>query len=389
MSSLQKKSTTVNDNAMNTPHSNHDDLSDSDDDVATDSDDVADSDGVPDVDVSDVQLQDESSDSDDEVSDTDDIDETEMEKKPQDKRWMLEKTFQTKEMMDEFLSKESWWAYRSSNSCNEGRKVLYRCNRVKRASKQKCEAGIYIIHSEATATYLLYRKNALHTHRKSPDYTRKVTDRVQKMIIEQYKNGRRPKKISYVILDDPEIPTKEKPSYKQIIRVINNFKNSGSGVAPITMRQLTEFVKQHLKVPTGEDDAFIVQFERSPKQRKENKFFRFFITTKRLLRNAANAKISQLDATHNVTTEKLPLIAAGVTDCNSKFHFAGLTIANHEASEDFEVTVSGLKKGIETVTGVQFEPNVLVCDGDTAIHNGFFSVFGRNAGNKIFVHNFF
>lgn len=292
-SSRQRQSPTVSVNSN---------VSDSDyDNMANDSDDNC-------VDVIEPQL----SASDHEVSDSDDIDQTEIEKGPQDKRWRYEKTFQNKESLDEFLETETWWSYRSENSCTQGIKLLYRCNSVARTSKNQCEAGIYIIKSiefgdadcDNSTSYLLYRKNALYTHRRSSEYKAKVTNKVKNAIIEQYRNGRKPKSISYFILDDSTIPLKEKPSYKQILKIITNFKNNGSGSQDITMRKLTEFVKQHLKLPAGEDEAFVVRFERSLKEQSRDKFFRFFISTKRLLSNAANSTIVQADSTHKVTTEK-------------------------------------------------------------------------------------
>lgn len=184
-------------------------------------------------------------------------------------------------------------------------------------------------------------------------------------------------------MDDSTVPLKEKPSYIQIRQIINNFKNNGSGVKPLTMRKLTVSVKQHMQLPTGEDDAFVIRFERSPKEQHNEKFFRFFISTRRLLKNAAKSTIVHADSTHKVTTEKIPIIVAGVTDKNSKFHFAGMTLANHEKSDDYEVTFEGLKKGVEVVANELFEPDVLVCDGDTAIHKAYKSVFAGDDGNYL------
>lgn len=262
----------------------------------------------------------------DEVSDDDDIDQSEIKRGPLDKRWKLDKTFQSEKSLNEFLTKESWWSYRSKNACTDGTKILYRCNRVKRNSKNPCEAGIYVIESmnfgdrnesrndDVSVKYSLYRKNAVHTHNRSPEYKQNVTDKVKKMIIEQYDNGRKPKKITFAILDDTTVQMKDKPSYKQVLRIITNYQNSGSGSAPLTMGKLTEFVQQHLKVPNGDDEAFIVRFERSPKTQQHDKFFRFFITTKRLLRNIANSNIVQLDATHKVKTSFLENTANSTID---------------------------------------------------------------------------
>lgn len=326
----------------------------------------------------------DTSDSDDEISDDEGIDQTDIYNGPKDKLWRFEKKFDCKAAVDEFLSKESWWSYRSENSCTDGIKFVYRCNRVKRSSKHQCEAKIHIIESTQfiegsgpdgiSTSYSLFRRNALHTHRKSPEYKEKVSDRVINMIIEHYKNGRKPKTISYLLLNDDSMPLKEKPSYVQIRKIIRNFKNNGSGAKPLTMRKLTEFVKQHMQRP--------VKFERSHKKQQDEKFFRLFLSTNRLLRNASKSKILHADATHKVTTEKVPIIVAGVTDNNSKFHFAGLTIANHETAKDYQVTFEGLKRGVEVVAKERFEPNVLVCDGDTAIHNAFTAAFGYNGNGR-------
>lgn len=275
----------------------------------------------------------DTSDSDDEISDDEGIDQTEIYNGPKDKLWRFEKKFDCKAAVDEFLSKESWWSYRSKNSCTDGIKFVYRCNRVKRSSKHQCEAKIHIIESTQfiegsgpdgiSTSYSLFRRNALHTHRKSPEFKEKVSDRVINMIIEHYKNGRKPKTISYLLLNDDSMPLKEKPSYVQIRKIIRNFKNNGSGAKSL------------------------VKFERSPKKQQNEKFFRLFLSTNRLLRNASKSKILHADATHKVTTEKVPIIVAGVTDNNSKFHFAGLTIANHETAKDYQLTFEELKRGVE------------------------------------------
>ncbi|XP_037047352.1 uncharacterized protein LOC119082090 [Bradysia coprophila] len=331
-------------------------------------------------------------DSNDEVSDDDDIDQTEIKNGPKDNHWRFERSFESLQSKDTFLAKESWWSFRSKNQCTDGVKTLYRCNRVKRTSKEQCQAGIYIVESSKFAadgpatSYSLYRKSAIHTHKRSPEYKEKITNRVKDIIIDLYKCGRKPKNISFIILADSSVSLKDKPSYIQIRQTILNFKNNGSGSTPLTMRKLTDFVKSHMQVPTDDDTPFVILFERSPPQQSHNKFFRFFISTKRLLKNAADSNIVHADATHKVTTEKIPLIAVGVTDYNSKFHFAGMTLSNHEASDDYKLSFEGLRTGVKAVTKKRFEPDVLVCDADAAIHNAYKAVFVGDEGNYLSQH---
>lgn len=341
----------------------------------------------------DPSSNDDLSDSDDEVSDSNDNCEEGIKSGPRDNAWKYEKTFETRDALNEFLYNESWWSFRGSNDCSRGSKSLYRCNRVKRLSKVQCKAAIYIIEKtdfqnpsggsdDIRTSFMLFRRNDIHTHKKSPDYVRRITRKVKELIIQQYKNGRKPKKILFMILDDADIPLKEKPSYKQIIHVIDNFKRHGSGAKLFSMRQLTKFVTKHMKVPKSQDEAFIVNFERSPKQQKNAKFFRYFISTKRLLNFASMAKIIHADATHKVTTEKITLIAVGVTDYNNKFHLSGLSVASNESSDSFALAFNGLKWGVKVVNKVKLESEYLVCDGDAAIHNGFSLAFGQETEDE-------
>ena len=162
------------------------------------------------------------------------------------------------------------------------------------------------------------------------------------------------------------------------MNIINNFKRSNFGEAPITMRQLTDFIAKHSHIPTDNvDKPFIIRFERSPPTVKgaSNKFFRFFISTPRLLNEASKATIVHADGTHKVNNEKLPLIAVGVTDGNNKFHFTGMTLCTHEDNDSFALTFRAMRSGIRAVSGSQIQPKVLVCDAAPAIHNGFKKIF--------------
>ncbi|KAG4073405.1 hypothetical protein HA402_005568 [Bradysia odoriphaga] len=334
--------------------------------------------------------------SDEIASDSPDLEQDEHgEKEPAAVRWILEEQFESKVLLDGFLQHENCWSYRGCSNSTEGKKVLYRCNRVKQMAKEQCEAGVYVVEkleyvklgdvqservqSEDTRiVYMLYRKNREHTHDKSPDMVKKVSEAVKRLIIEQFLNAKKPKKISYNLMDNPNLQPNEIPSYKQIVCVVNAYKKSGFGEAPITMRQLTKFVENHSRIPEQMDDAFVVGFERSPRNQQSERFFRLFISTPRLLEMAANAKFINADATHGLTTEKVSLLAFGLTDMNTKFHFTGLTLSNHEATDDYSFSFHSLRKGVRSITGTLIQPTVLICDADGAIHNGFESVFGND-----------
>lgn len=219
---------------------------------------------------------------------------------------------------------------------------------------------------------MLYRKKALHTHQCLENKSSKLTEETKQQIIEYYNDGKKPTAISFKFRGKPG----EQPSIHQIKNEIDKFKKKEYGKNPITMRQLQDFINQHTEMPDDIDESFIVIFERSPPDEKE-KYFRFFISTRRLLAMAANAKNIHADSTHKVTTEKLPLIVIGSTDIQNKFHLIGVTVTSHERAVDYEMSFKAVKLGVQKVTGAELIPNALICDADPAIHNGFKQVFNN------------
>lgn len=120
----------------------------------------------------------------------------------------------------------------------------------------------------------------------------------------------KPQTTQFTLRDCEDIDADDQPTARQIRNIIDKYNKKTFGKDKITMRQLTEFVDKHMREPQPDeiDRAFILSFERSPTN-EPKKYFRFFITTRRLLEMAAKAKNIHADATYKVTREKLPLIA--------------------------------------------------------------------------------
>lgn len=301
--------------------------------------------------------------------------------------WNYEKTFNNEEEMKVFLKGENTWSLRSTQDLSNGKKFTYRCNKVKLSGPQ-CNAGIYIQSvlnidhenedAEIEVHYRLYRKSQPHNHEALQNKSSKVTPKVKNIIIDCFKNNKKPTAICYQIRGDKTIQKNEQPTMTQIKNIIASYKRNQYGKDPITMKKLTEFVEQHLHIPNEDDDAFIAAFERSPPDQKENKFFRFFITTKRLLKNATNCKNIHADATYKVTIEKLPLIVVGTTDINKTFHLIGFIISSHQTANAYEFAFRATQNIMTEVTGNAFKPEVLICDADPAIHKGWYKVFAHD-----------
>lgn len=60
----------------------------------------------------------------------------------------------------------------------------------------------------------------------------------------------------------------------------------------------------------------------------------------------------------------------GSTDINKTFHLIGFVVASNERSFTYEFAFNAVKKGMLEVTKKEFQPEVLICDADPAIHKG-------------------
>lgn len=182
-----------------------------------------------------------------------------------------------------------------------------------------------------------------------------------------HKNKKKPLNISLTLGDDQTIPAAEQPTNRQIKSVLDTFKRKQYGDEPLTMRQLGDFVNEHMEVPDDEDESFVMFFERSPSSQPDNKYFRRFVTTKRLLRNAAHMRIAHFDATEKIMVEKCYLLVAGTTDMNRAFHLIGITLSSHQDTNSYQFTMNSVKSGIGRIAQVEKNPDFVVADADAAI----------------------
>lgn len=346
--------------------------------------------------------------------------------------WDLDRSFETKAEFEKFMVEEDCWATRSSGALKNGHKTLYRCNKVTVGGPQ-CAAELYVLHqtiiidanepdaenvigreavveeniveenitegniavipnpdTEPNAIvpqaneqnpaaeivagvgkhiFKVYRLNRMHNHEELENQTpTKVKPYVQKLILELSKNFK-PYTIIMKLRAMDEIKEEDQPNKRQVRAVIDNFKSEQYGKEPITMRQLTDFVEMNMEIPNELDKAFILSFERSP-SRDPNKYFHYFVTTRRLLQMASMAKNLHADATHKVTSEKLPFIVMGSTDMTRRFHLIGYTVTSNETANAYKFAFNSIRLGVAKITGQVYNPTFMMSDGDAAIHKG-------------------
>lgn len=99
------------------------------------------------------------------------------------------------------------------------------------------------------------------------------------------------------------------------------------------MKQLCEFLESKATIPNDPDQAFVLQYETCNMYEQDDNnehdddndenWFRFFISTKRLLENAIKSDFLQADRTYKIFYYGYPLLVVGTSDKSKKFHLIG------------------------------------------------------------------
>lgn len=298
-------------------------------------------------------------------------------------QWNLMHNFETGELLDDFLKNEKCWATRSTQTLKCGFKTIHRCNFIPVNDPNQCAASMYTLRTvilkegEEKTVYQVYRNNRAHTHHLHANVKVKYNQIVIDKVIDLHKQGKKPQTIIFNLRGDNTIPDNQQPPKRTIKNWIETYERNEYGSTPLTMRELTEFIAEHEKQPTDEDTPYVIEFDRTaPHVPPPNQGFRFFISTPRLLKMAANVKILHADATHKVSRDKIRLMVIGTTDTAKAFHLLGIQVTTHETSDAYEMAFRALKDGVMEQTSIELKPKYIVADADPAIHEGARRVFG-------------
>lgn len=107
----------------------------------------------------------------------------------------------------------------------------------------------------------------------------------------------------------------------------------------------------------------------------ENQWFRFFISTPRLLKMSAKAETLHADGTYKLIIQGYPVIIVGSSDMARKFHMIGMAVCMSETADDYEFIFNAVIHGVSRITGEEIRPKRLVTDAAHAIQNGFNRAF--------------
>ena len=107
------------------------------------------------------------------------------------------------------------------------------------------------------------------------------------------------------------------------------------------------------------------------------RIFRFFLSSVRLLNVASVATHINADATYKLVWQGFPVLVIGTTDLNKSFHPFGLAVCSNEQTKDFEFIFKAVQIGMEKINKNLLKSEALVSDAADAIKNGFKNVFGN------------
>lgn len=246
--------------------------------------------------------------------------------------------FTSKEEATDLL-KSQGFSYIYSSITSEGRKWYYRCNKIKRASKIQCAAMRMIWFSNTDFSYHVLYSEADHNHDELVDsikgnkYSDEMIEFVKECIEKQFK----PKKIIREIHKAKDSGEKFKdakvPDSKQLQYLISSRNLRDKPEDIIRIGELIEWCNLRMQVPDDMDQAFVLDCTAS--NVLDNLYFRFVMSTKRLLQNGLFGDIFGTDATYKLNWNGFPLLILGRIDKGKHFHVIGIACCSHEKEDDF------------------------------------------------------
>lgn len=270
------------------------------------------------------------------------------------------------------VAAEKCWSYYYDNTSSLGHRINYRCNFVKFGGKQ-CAAAMYMLYDSTSTDIHLYRADAVHTHENLQENAAgRLSDEVEAEIRILFERGRKPKGILYDLVVKGLTP----PSKSKLTTFLAKLRKEKFGSQKLHYGSLQKWLNENSELPISDDQPFVVDHIVNVNDDDiEKSFFRFFVSTKRLLQNAIGVKKVHTEGTYKLIWQGFPILLLGTTDNNRKFHPFGASVTTNECREDFEFMFLAAKDIIHRLFNEELKPEVLISDAAGAIHNGFTAVF--------------
>lgn len=261
-----------------------------------------------------------------------------------------------------------------------GDRTNWTCNTCKTKGSQ-CNARFFTLHNmpkENANTYRLFQLDKAHNHDELNNKKSPMTDEVKSVIRTAVDNDLTLKYIMPELRKIPHIKN-NMPRKNQVKNYIKEYRKS-FGDPQVSVEDMIAFCEANKNIPDDIDEAFVIDYQHSPLVNDDGEvnWFRYVVTTKRLLLNASSSNIIHSDATQKIVVQRYPLLVFGATDKtpDQKFHLIAIMISKTETAADFEFGFKSIRSAMLFNANMNFNPEYLMADAAAAIGNGFHSVFG-------------
>lgn len=282
------------------------------------------------------------------------------------KDWIYNKTFNTKAEADRFIQ-DGNWGYMYDNDSDDGKSITYRCNLVKFRGGQ-CAASVRLIFDSKSNKIQLFIADNEHTHEQHPNAIETIPIEVQEAIKMLFENNvTKPKAMKVNLLKKGF----DLPPPAKLTTFMNKLKQKNG----INFGTLEKWLQDNSPLPEDEVKPFVLGYEMDDDDPSKIDF-RYFVTSRKLLRLAVESEQIHVDATYKITWEGFPLLVIGITDLHRAFHPIGAAVCYSETSKDFEFIFTAVKQGLINIFDIEFKPKYVISDAAIAIHNAAKKVFG-------------
>lgn len=223
---------------------------------------------------------------------------------------------------------------------------FYRCKHTSQRSKEKCVSMAKLVLSRMSDEVHEFRTSISHNHDDVVvEKKRGLSQEMQETLNELFDKGMNTSQIKSYLLKKGI----DGPSSKQITYYKSRYRKKVNGPALTTLALFEEWCICHATQPDTEDGAFVYKYEVVyPADGAPGKHCRAFLTTKKLICNAANAYILHADGTHKLTTTGFPGLVLGTTDANARFNLIAICVCPGETVDDYKFVFQSLKEAAES-----------------------------------------
>lgn len=313
-----------------------------------------------------------------------DAEEMATKKKRQSNEWEQKGEFESFAEAEKFV--KSLGLARFDRKClNLGTKTYYRCNKIRRDAKIKCYVQVYILAPNDTSGYQIWFNLAEHNHVDSAKTKKgKFSPELLDFVINSANNNHKPKRIIREINkmreETQQFQNDVTPTSRQIHYLLAKHREKETPPI-ISIGELVEWCEGKSAIPEDQDEAFVLAEQHS--KHKQNMYFRFVLSTIRLLQNAANVTNICVDATYKLNWCGFPLLLLGTIDLNKSFHLIAIACCSNEKQADFSFLFQTVRETANDLLGFVLEPEIMIADAADAIRNAFFESFPESAKTDI------